>query len=142
MAAGGQATGRAEGGRRMWTRRRVLAAGLGGATALLAAGVTGVELVDHGVLPGKAKLDALDGACSVPRPVLVYSPRGPSFSGTFYSNARRRTVGYTLAYLSIEGLKKACGEGEKISYCSACYTGKYPTSIADVEEILPAEVPR
>jgi enterochelin esterase-like enzyme len=82
----------------MWSRRRVLVAGLGGATALIAAGVTGVELIDHGVLPGKAKLDALDGACSVPRPVLVYSPRGPSFSGTFYSNARRRIVGYTLAY--------------------------------------------
>lgn len=94
MAAGG----RAEAGRRKWTRRHVLAAGLGGATALIAAGVTGVELIDHGVLPGKAKLDALDGACSVPRPVLVYSPTGPSFSGTFYSAARRRTVGYTLAY--------------------------------------------
>src|ERR1700745_2586715 len=31
----------------------------------------------------------------------------------------------SLAYLSLEGLKKACGEGEKISYCSACYTGNY-----------------
>ena len=29
----------------------------------------------------------------------------------------------SLAYLSLEGLKKACGEGEKTSYCSACYTG-------------------
>jgi amidophosphoribosyltransferase len=48
----------------------------------------------------------------------------------------------SLAYLSLEGLKKACGEGEKISYCSACYTGKYPTSIVDVEEILPAVVRR
>jgi amidophosphoribosyltransferase len=48
----------------------------------------------------------------------------------------------SLAYLSLEGLKKACGEGEKASYCSACYTGKYPTSIVDVEEILPASVPR
>ena len=44
----------------------------------------------------------------------------------------------SLAYLSLEGLKKACGEGEKTSYCSACYTGQYPTSIVDVEEILPA----
>src|SRR5947199_2645744 len=44
----------------------------------------------------------------------------------------------SLAYLSLEGLKKACGEGESISYCSACYTGKYPTEIIDVEEILPA----
>jgi amidophosphoribosyltransferase len=46
----------------------------------------------------------------------------------------------SLAYLSLEGLKKACGEGEQTSYCSACYTGKYPTSIVDVEEILPASV--
>jgi amidophosphoribosyltransferase len=48
----------------------------------------------------------------------------------------------SLAYLSIEGLKRACGEGEKISYCSACYTGKYPTEIIDVEDILPAAVRR
>src|SRR2546423_2696319 len=40
----------------------------------------------------------------------------------------------SLAYLSLEGLKKACGEGEKTSYCSACYTGKYPTNIIDVDE--------
>jgi amidophosphoribosyltransferase len=46
----------------------------------------------------------------------------------------------SLAYLSLEGLKKACGDGEKTSYCSACYTGKYPTKIVDVEEILPASV--
>jgi amidophosphoribosyltransferase len=48
----------------------------------------------------------------------------------------------SLAYLSLDGLKKACGEGEQISYCSACYTGKYPTEIIDVEEILPATVRR
>src|SRR6195256_4188859 len=46
----------------------------------------------------------------------------------------------SLSYLSLEGLKKACGEGEKISYCSACYTGKYPTNIIDVDEILPAAI--
>src|ERR1700683_3838298 len=44
----------------------------------------------------------------------------------------------SLAYLSLDGLKKACGEGDKISYCSACYTGKYPTNIVDVEEIQSA----
>jgi amidophosphoribosyltransferase len=44
----------------------------------------------------------------------------------------------SLAYLSLEGLKKACGEGERTSYCTACYTGNYPTSIVDVEEIQPA----
>ncbi|HEX6905965.1 MAG TPA: amidophosphoribosyltransferase [Terriglobales bacterium] len=44
----------------------------------------------------------------------------------------------SLAYLSIEGLKRACGEGEKTAYCTACYTGKYPTDWVDVEEIQPA----
>src|SRR5208337_2538084 len=44
----------------------------------------------------------------------------------------------TLAYLSVDGLKKACGEGEKTNYCTACYTGKYPTSWVDIEEIQPA----
>jgi amidophosphoribosyltransferase len=41
----------------------------------------------------------------------------------------------SLAYLSLDGLKKACGEGEKTTYCSACYTGNYPTNFVDVEEI-------
>jgi amidophosphoribosyltransferase len=44
----------------------------------------------------------------------------------------------SLAYLSIEGLKKACGEAVKTTYCTACYTGKYPTNWVDVEEIQPA----
>jgi amidophosphoribosyltransferase len=46
----------------------------------------------------------------------------------------------SLAYLSLEGLKKACGEGEKTTYCTACYTGKYPTNWVDVDEIQPAAV--
>ena len=44
----------------------------------------------------------------------------------------------SLQYLSLEGLKKACGEGELATYCTACYTGKYPTPLIDVEEIRPA----
>ena len=48
----------------------------------------------------------------------------------------------SLAYLSLEGLKKACGEGELTTYCSACYTGKYPTDWVDVEEIQPATTRR
>jgi len=44
----------------------------------------------------------------------------------------------SLAYLSLEGLKKACADGEKTTYCTACYTGVYPTNRADVEEIQPA----
>jgi amidophosphoribosyltransferase len=46
----------------------------------------------------------------------------------------------SLSYLSLEGMKKACGEGETTNYCSACYTGKYPTSWVDVDEIQPAQV--
>ncbi len=45
----------------------------------------------------------------------------------------------SLAYLSLEGLRKAAGEGEDVKYCTACYTGKYPTSFfLNVEEIQPA----
>jgi amidophosphoribosyltransferase len=46
----------------------------------------------------------------------------------------------SLAYLSLSGLKKACGDGEKTSYCTACYTGIYPTNWVDVEEIQPASM--
>jgi amidophosphoribosyltransferase len=44
----------------------------------------------------------------------------------------------SLAYLSLEGLKKACGDGEKTTYCTACYTGVYPTNWVDVGDIQPA----
>src|SRR5438876_667164 len=46
----------------------------------------------------------------------------------------------SLAYLSLDGLKKACHDGEKTTYCSACYTGKYPTNLVDIEEIQPATI--
>jgi amidophosphoribosyltransferase len=52
----------------------------------------------------------------------------------------------SLAYLSLVGLTHSCTMGEPIggmspaSYCTACYTGNYPTAWVDVEEILPATV--
>jgi amidophosphoribosyltransferase len=46
----------------------------------------------------------------------------------------------SLAYLSLDGLRKACRDGEKTTYCTACYTGTYPTNLVDVEEIQPAAV--
>jgi amidophosphoribosyltransferase len=46
----------------------------------------------------------------------------------------------SLGYLSLEGLRRACGDGEKTTYCTACYTGKYPTDWVDVEEIQPATI--
>ena len=39
----------------------------------------------------------------------------------------------SLAYLSLPGLKKACAEGENTTYCTACYTGDYPTETIKVE---------
>jgi predicted esterase len=78
-----------------WTRRRVLTVGLTSAGAAVGAGILGVE---RGVLPGHEILGTLDGACSVPGPALTFAPLGPSSSGTFYSAARHRTVGYTIAW--------------------------------------------
>jgi len=46
----------------------------------------------------------------------------------------------SLAYLSLAGMKKACADGEKTTYCTACYTGSYPTKWVDVDEILPATI--
>src|SRR3984893_16276791 len=46
----------------------------------------------------------------------------------------------SLAYLSLEGMKKACADGEKTTYCTACYTGVYPTRLVDVEETHPATI--
>ena len=48
----------------------------------------------------------------------------------------------SLSYLSLEGMKRACGEGELTTYCTACYTGKYPTQWVDVDEIQPATATR
>jgi amidophosphoribosyltransferase len=44
----------------------------------------------------------------------------------------------SLAYLSLEGTKRACAEGENTTYCTACYTGKYPTNWVDIEDVEPA----
>ena len=80
------------------TRRQLIGTGIGGFAALAVAGAGGVELMAHGVLPGKGLIDRIDGECEVPSPPMVFSAPGPSFSGTFYSRARRRDVGYTIAY--------------------------------------------
>ncbi|MGA2990885.1 MAG: amidophosphoribosyltransferase, partial [Candidatus Korobacteraceae bacterium] len=47
----------------------------------------------------------------------------------------------SLAYLSLKGLRLACGENpdEPSSFCTSCYTGKYPTDWVEVHEIRPAE---
>jgi len=48
----------------------------------------------------------------------------------------------SLAYLSMEGMKESCGDGQKTTYCTACYTGNYPTPWVDVllEDVRPVTV--
>ncbi len=45
----------------------------------------------------------------------------------------------SLAYLSLDGLVRCCDETDKTGFCTACYTGNYPTQWVDVDEILPAK---
>jgi amidophosphoribosyltransferase len=44
----------------------------------------------------------------------------------------------SLAYVSLDGLKRACGEGEQTTYCTACYTGQYPTDFVSVDDVQSA----
>ncbi|HEX5433891.1 MAG TPA: phosphoribosyltransferase family protein, partial [Candidatus Angelobacter sp.] len=46
----------------------------------------------------------------------------------------------SLAYLSLDGLRAACAEGEKTTYCTSCYTGIYPTEFVPLEQLIPAPV--
>ncbi|MGH9555680.1 MAG: amidophosphoribosyltransferase [Terriglobales bacterium] len=48
----------------------------------------------------------------------------------------------SLSYLSLDGMKQACADGEKTTYCTACYTGVYPTAHVDVllEDVQPAAI--
>ncbi len=51
---------------------------------------------------------------------------------------RRFIEADSLAYLSLEGLLECVRDEKGTGYCTACYTGNYPTAWVDVEEILPA----
>ena len=79
-------------------RRHVLRWMLAGAGALVVGGGLGVELINTGVLPGQQYLNEIDGACDVASAPLRFRALGTSLEGTFHSRARRREVGYTLAY--------------------------------------------
>jgi enterochelin esterase-like enzyme len=81
-----------------WSRRRILTVGVTGVAVVVAGGALGVELVSHGVLPGQEELDQIDGACSVAAAPLQFSTTSATRSGRFYSRARRRSVGYTIAW--------------------------------------------
>lgn len=74
------------------TRRTLIRNGCLIAALFTATGAAGAELVSRGVLPGRAVLEKLDGACSAPAPAVPHGAPGPSLSGTFRSAARRRPV--------------------------------------------------
>lgn len=88
----------AQGIERRFTRRQVLAWGLGATATVVGVGMGGVELASHGVLPGRQELLELEGDCAVAVPPAIFSATGPGVSGHFYSQARHQTVGYTVAY--------------------------------------------
>ncbi|HVZ83968.1 MAG TPA: amidophosphoribosyltransferase [Terracidiphilus sp.] len=54
---------------------------------------------------------------------------------------RRFIEADSLAYLTLDGLLQSVQSEEKTGYCTACYTGQYPTQWIDVDEILPATAP-
>jgi amidophosphoribosyltransferase len=41
----------------------------------------------------------------------------------------------TLAYLDLQNLRKAVGDDDG-SFCTACYTGHYPTALVNIEELM------
>jgi S-formylglutathione hydrolase FrmB len=71
---------------------------IAGTAATAGAGAAALELITHGVLPGKNFLDRLDGACSVAGAQETFRTPGTTLSGGFFSHARNRYVRYTLAY--------------------------------------------
>jgi amidophosphoribosyltransferase len=51
---------------------------------------------------------------------------------------RRFIEADTLAYLSLDSLRRAVGD-DKGQYCNACYTGSYPTELVQIEELVAAK---
>ncbi len=49
----------------------------------------------------------------------------------------------SLAFVSIDGLYKALGEARRADihpkYCDACFTGEYPTTLTDQDELAPVD---
>jgi S-formylglutathione hydrolase FrmB len=76
-----------------------LACSAGAVATLAGGGGAGLELVSHGVLPGKAALDRLDGACSLPGTRFSFpSGVGRTVTGSFFSSKRNRQVAYSIGY--------------------------------------------
>jgi enterochelin esterase-like enzyme len=78
--------------------RRAFLFGGAGVVVLGALAGGGYELIEHGVLPGKTRLDEALGRTDVHEPNVTYRAPGPTVSGRFFSAARRTTVGWTISF--------------------------------------------
>ena len=65
---------------------------------VLGGGAAAFEFVDHADVLGHQALITFLGDCTVSVPPMSFSSLGPMHSGTFFSRARNRTVGYSIAY--------------------------------------------
>jgi amidophosphoribosyltransferase len=101
-----------------------------------------VILIDDSIIRGTTsrkivRMVRLAGATEVHMRISCPPTVAPCFYGV-------DTEADSLAYLSLVGLTHSCTTGEPAtgmspaSYCTACYTGVYPTQVIDVSEILPA----
>ncbi|MFU8851180.1 alpha/beta hydrolase [Micromonospora sp. SL1-18] len=79
------------------SRRRLLQS-LGAAAGLAGLGAAGVALVDAEVLPGRSVLNQALGRCDARPPDAPRAPAPPPVTGSFRSAARRRQVGFAIAY--------------------------------------------
>jgi hypothetical protein len=68
--------------------RRALLAGGVGVVALGCLAGGGYELIEHGVVPGKERLDEALGRTMVEEPDVHYRTPGPTVSGSFSSVGR------------------------------------------------------
>jgi len=80
------------------SRRPVPEVGVGGAAVVVVVGATGLRAGFTWLLPGKQRLDELTGACSNQLAATQLFDTRSLALGTFYSEARGTTVGYTIAY--------------------------------------------
>jgi amidophosphoribosyltransferase len=65
----------------------------------------------------------------------IDTPRGEELIASRHSisDIRRFLEVDSLHYLELERLLRAAGGGRPEGFCTACYTGKYPTPIPDYE---------
>lgn len=77
------------------SRRRLLRVG-SGVLAVAGLAALGIELVDHGFLPGQSLLNDLDGACQLAKQPLAFGPTGRQINGSFYSRHRHTLVKYSI----------------------------------------------